>query len=420
MDVIILLVIEFFFCMFGAVYLFKRDIQYAFFWIALYLYSTPALIGYYFFPALSGSVYAYFGEEYWYNYYIFITLSMICFFICTCFYINRLQRKVYRRKILVKFTWEGKSAPFIPLTIIWGMNIIQIINLGVNFDAIGYQNASSSNFLTAISALCFQISVGYILILYLFLRSKEASKQGIYRYVFTALIISLSVFCAYGFLSGNRHNLLEVVIGILFIEIKLKYFNKKTVIKYVAFMIGILVFFAMIRSTRSGVDFEFGFSLENLLSNDYYAPAHMLFAAMYYQVIEPVRVITTNIGNCILGLHYDVLQMDIMRYMVPWDVDDKSKTYAMYIFTEGYVFMGDFGFLYNGILISTLLYFWKKFASTENTLYSLFLVAMMSAYTIDLVRTQTFAFIKILMIYILPNIFLYSLLVGYKKRKNYR
>ena len=352
----------------------------------------------------------------WFEYYAFIFLSLATFFVCSKFYIAKLNNNKYIRKRKLFFADTCGISSFIAILIILISTIIQAINLVINESYIGYQISTHTNALTFISGILFAISVGTIVIFYYLLRNQKYVKRKKVS-LLILFILCIIVFVWYGLKSGNRHVMLQIILGFLYIDIELKYLTKRNFIKYLLYLAILLFGFHMLRVARSGGGLVFDSLLEGLLSNDYYPPAHMLFSAIEYHYINPINVVVSNLANSIVGLGVDTIQMDIMRIM-GYGNFSSAYTFAMFVFTEGYVFMGSLGFLYNGMITSSLMYLWRRIANTNDKDYTIVVTAIMICYSIDLVRGQTSYFIRFLWLYLLPNSILYTLLTGVKKESN--
>ena len=85
---------------------------------------------------------------------------------------------------------------------------------------------------------------------------------------------------------------------------------------------------------------------EQILLQDYYAPSHTLFVSMYYDMIDPVEVIKSNVCNAILGVHYPPLTNTIVA-RVKGETLERGVGWSYHFFVQGYNFMGFMGFLYN-------------------------------------------------------------------------
>jgi hypothetical protein len=94
----------------------------------------------------------------------------------------------------------------------------------------------------------------------------------------------------------------------------------------------------------------------------------------------------------------------------------RNASYAFFIFAEGFMFMGWWGFLYNGFVPSTLLYVWRRIGKVKDSEYALVLSSILACYSVDFVREQSSYFVRYLWLYLLPNMILYACLTGVKKK----
>jgi len=72
---------------------------------------------------------------------------------------------------------------------------------------------------------------------------------------------------------------------------------------------------------------------ESFLFNDYYAPYHMLYAAMHYKYIDFFEVFRSNLFNTFIGLGYPYLQTELGN-LVREGSSTRSAGFAFFIFTE--------------------------------------------------------------------------------------
>jgi hypothetical protein len=105
------------------------------------------------------------------------------------------------------------------------------------------------------------------------------------------------------------------------------------------------------------------------------------------------------------------LQSTITELFNP-GVASRSAGYAFFVFTEGYLFLGLAGFLYNGVVLMLGWALWRKLARTSSREFNLFLLALMGCMIVNLVRGQTSYFIKYLYTFVLPGALLYAALAG--------
>lgn len=411
---LILVVLALILCMLMTLYIWKRDKFYAFYYMALILYAFPALIGYRFFPNLSVMQKAYFGEKEWMSYFLFVIISFVTFTLFFHFFYKIPLKRSFLK--IEKKKHETDLYFYVALIFIVFAVLVQIVNLIVNKDMISWENIAnaeiiSNNMLMKICSSLFKISVGYNLILYFFVRSRcfKSIKKNLIIITFT---FSFAVFLFYAFKSGNRTDLVAFFLGFMMIESYLGYFNKKTVIKYLLLMIIAVGFMMAIAKSR---DRNFGSGLDSfaykILAQDYYAPEHILFAAMHLKVIEPMEVIKSNFCNSLVMLGYPYLQQGVTEMFNP-GVATRNTGYAFYIFTEGYLFIGKLGWLYNGLVLNLGLRFWRRISNSKDKEFNHICIALMAAFSINLVRGQSSYFIKYLYTNLIFNLILYFLISG--------
>jgi hypothetical protein len=150
--------------------------------------------------------------------------------------------------------------------------------------------------------------------------------------------------------------------------------------------------------------------VELALLQDFYPPAHILFASFHLDYINPLMALKSNIANSLAFLDVPYLQQPITEMFSPNSVT-RSTGYAFYIFTEGYLFMGSLGFIYNGLVLTFLLSIWRKYADTNNGSFNRVLLALMGTMLINLSRGQSSYFIRYFYSYLLPLAWIYLSLV---------
>lgn len=402
-DIFILIIGSIFFIL-GFIYLFRRNILYGLFFAMLYLYSMPALIGYRFFPVLSVKLHMYFGEDDWYKYYAFIFLSILSFFICSVFFINRLKK--VKRLCITSGTIIKQQSNLVYI-FAFLLILFNLFNLIVNKEYFGYQRGSS-NIIMSIGAILFRVSVGFIIVLLYLIRIQNINHKTA-MYLTVLLIITLVELIVYCVMNGNRQEIAALLIGVFTMELLLRKLNFKTLVKCfgLIFVAGCLLnLISYIRSNGASRGDTF---MEAILNNNYYPPAHILFTAITKKYVHPVTTFLSNICNSLILLKYPYLQAGVMDLVMP-GVATRSQSYAFYIFSEGYLFMGELGFLYNGIVVSFWLYIWNRLCVTTDNEYNKILTCIMSCFTITLVRGQTSYFIKDLYINIIFNVGFYLML----------
>jgi hypothetical protein len=210
---------------------------------------------------------------------------------------------------------------------------------------------------------------------------------------------------------GNRTDLLALSLGIMVYHLYRDNFDRKKLFQIIGaavFLGAILYFVEAARYNDDSIDLNFW---AGLMTKDWYAPAHILFAAISYNIIDPIEVVLSNASNALILVGHPYLQYGVTEAFNP-GVATRSAGYAFYIFTEGYMVLGMFGFIYNAILILLGFSMWKNFASTNNKEFNNVMLGLMGCMVVNLVRGQSSYFVKYFYTFIMPSIFLYSALSG--------
>ena len=126
-----------------------------------------------------------------------------------------------------------------------------------------------------------------------------------------------------------------------------------------------------IQSSRSDDAREKDTVAEAILLKDYYAPFHILIAAMALEYVYSWEVAVSNSANSLFLLNHPYLQATVADLFNP-GVSTRSTGYAFYIFSEGYLVMGWLGFLYNGLVVFAGMALWRLLGNGNNALYNAF------------------------------------------------
>lgn len=153
--------------------------------------------------------------------------------------------------------------------------------------------------------------------------------------------------------------------------------------------------------------------MDRIFHNDYYAPAHMLFAAIAYDFVRPMEVIKSNSANAFILLNYPYLH-ETVTDLFRLNVANRAQGYAFYIFTEGWMAFGKLGFIYNWIIPTAGLMLWRNIARTNNPLINNVIIAVMACMMINLVRSQSSFFIKYIYTFAVPALLFLALLVAFR------
>jgi len=398
-------------------YIWRRDVLYGLVYLFLFIYIIFAQIGYAYFPALSELIRAYFGPDIFYSVNLFVTLSFVFFFVLFCFFYKYVVRSPAYKVV--------KSNP--RLNILFYMVLIgHIIGMTLyfhgNYHLITYTNAydeefqASQGFLFLLFGIGFKQSVFINLALYFMLRVKTQDAPYIINrmIIFVLFLLEFILFILIALKLGNRTDLLSFTLGIVFLEIEImrcgknKYLN---LLKIVLVTVVVIYALGMIEVTRGqGMAEEHTF-LEKILYKDYFAPAHILIAAMGLQYVDPLEVLASNSANSLVLLKHPYLQETVTELFNP-GITTRSSSYAFYIFSEGYLALGRLGFFYNGLVVFLGVSLWKRLSHSNNHYYNLFMLSLMATQSVNIARGQSSYFIKNIYMIFLPAMFLFYLGTG--------
>jgi hypothetical protein len=397
----------------GSFYTFGKDRIFGTYYFFLFVYAVFPIAGYYYFPELSQLMSAYFGTDVWYESSILVLLSLLSILLV---FSSAWKKLFLLWPFSIKISSRKKTIfSYVSLAIICLSLVFQVIYLCFQADTLSYTSVSDDIFVKSNSTLfvflmLFKLSVGSNYILYNLLRTNATVFSRSIIYLIS--ILSFPVFLFTAFILGNRTDILALCLGIFVYEMyRIKI---KPIIAFKSLLSILVIFFLLTlvessRSAASGPELDI---LPSLIAKDYYAPAHMLFAAVSYSFVEPFFVLSSNAANSLFLLNFPLLQSPITDLFAP-GVATRSTGYAFYVLTEGYLVAGVLGFLYNAFSITFLLSLWRRLASTSNPLVTNFVLGLMGCMIVNLVRGQTAYFIKYLYTFVMPVFLLYLPLVGH-------
>jgi hypothetical protein len=406
----LLLIIEVSVFLMGFAFIFKRERLFGIYYFFLFLYAIIAQIGYFYFPELSEYIKAYFGEDVWYEATVVIILSSLFIFIGFVTFWPKLVRlmPLTFRVTKSKYSFLGKLFVFL----IFFMLAFQLSYLIFNYEIINWytnqdENFRSENLSFSLFIFLFKLSVGVNVVIYGITLDRLGSLP---KWIYIILtVVSISIFVATAIKLGNRTDLLAFGLGVLVYHLYRDRFNLRTFLLMLcaSILLGLIMY--LVESSRyndSGVDLNFW---AGIVTKDWYAPAHMLFAAIKFNSINPGEVILSNFSNSLILIGYPYLQQGITELFNP-GVATRSAGYAFYIFTEGYMMLGGFGFIYNSLFILINMAIWRKLASTNVQEFNNIMLGLMGCMMVNLVRGQGSYFVKYLYTFVLPSIYLYAVL----------
>lgn len=415
-DLILLAVFSFFVLITG-VKIIKKNLHFGGLYFFLYIYSIFAQIGYCFFPELSMFIKAYFEKPAFYLFYFFNFASFLAFYILFRLFYPTIQK--FKKLELVNIKNKYLIVLFI-MFLVWFYSYLFIYFIS-HLSNINYSNASDPEFLKSqgisyqIFAISFKSLAAITLIFYVQMRLKEyfpiitflSKNQSLILFLFSIIllvIISNQI--------GSRTDLVAFILGVLVFEFKMGLTGKKVI----AMILGLsfsLVFLLILEQTRLNGNVQendFGFAQKFLLK-DYYSPAHMLYTVINFNYIDPIYVLYSNFSNSLIGLNVDYLQIPITELINP-GIANRSQGYAFYLFTEGFIFMGYFGFIYNGMMLFAGLTTWYILYNTHNKYFNYLVFSLLSTQIANLARSQSSYFYKDILFFLMPMLFIVFLSSG--------
>lgn len=387
-----------------------RNRLFGFYYAALYVYSAFALAGYLYLPGISESLQAYFGDQIGQMALIFTFGSMAAFWAVNMVIYRGTPR--VRAALLVshagKVTLFGNCA-FAAITAIF------IGLLAINFSSLSWYLFEDSEKLpteTAIFLALYKTTVGLLATGYVILRNHEIRRDKFFQAVYVLLG---SAFVLASIRLGNRTDPAAIICGMILYETLARKLRIQTIAAVGAVLLVAFVALSAIeyfRYTEGGIRAPL---LERIVRNDYYAPAHMLFAAMAFDFVQPLAVIRSNTANALVMLGEPYLQQ-IVTELFRTDVATRSAGYAFYIMTEGWIFAGWAGIAYNAIIPSAGLWLWNRLGCTNSQFANMLTQVLVACMLLNVTRGQSSYFIKYSYMFVLPNLVLAAIFVGLRIR----
>lgn len=391
---------------------FKVDFFLGLFIFFLSLYIVMPITGYIFFPELSELMNAHFGYNILDELYLFVLLSYLMTILVFSFW--KRNHKMLRITIFeLRSLKDVKILGF--LTILF-FQLFLVIYFMYRFNDLNYTNINNDYFKNdnsfAFFMFIYKFSPGILIVLYDFYLRKLMRPIFLF-YLILFICITLKI--------GFKTDLVALVVGLTIYN-----FYKRREFLFTTKMLGYLVIFISLFGIAEYFRYQ-SFEREvlkpslllSLIDKDYFPPAHLLFASIHLDYIIPFQVIKSNVLNLIPGINFPYLQYFITEEFNP-GITSRSNSYAYYVLTEGYNFIGFFGFFYNGILGFLLATYRFTFRLGKSNL-DIIILSILGMNLVNLVRGQTVYFFKYLIIMdSIPFILLlllnnYILIINFKK-----
>ncbi|KHK56106.1 hypothetical protein PI87_10225 [Ralstonia sp. A12] len=415
----LLLVAETILFVVGLLYLYPRDKLFGLYFVFLFVYAIFAQIGYRFYPEASDSILAYFGEDVWRPCTLFIMASLAMFVLG--FIVVRpiayalMPVRLEIRRAALRDIWKA-----IGLLWLFASAAFMLGYLALNGGDLSWYSAQQDDLATnapALALLIFlvKLEVGTLIVLYQMAREKARIFSWLNPWA--VFVVRGTLFLVLTFMLGNRTDILACFLGIVLMTLSQTTLSPRFLLRAMAAALAVVSLMLVIEATRyndAELPGETPLS-QRLLVKDYYPPAHMLFAAAAYDEVDPDEVIASNAANAAVMFGYPYLQETVTNLFRP-DLATRSVGYAFYVLTEGFLFMGYWGFLYNGLILTIALTLWRRLASSDSRAFNLLLLGLFGCMLVNVVRGQSSYFIKYLYTFVFPNALLYLSLIGARVR----
>lgn len=391
-----------------------------------FLYTIFTMIGYVYAPNVAKEVGMYYGEDIWYEFYLFIILSMIFTFMLY-YLLNKKKIRLYNSSIYIV---DGNMTRKYYIISSIALCIFSVY-LFLKFpDRYAYGSESKDNI---------DLAIGYVLSLlgssglisWMIYRS-DITKNGYANKIDLLLAISsLAIFVYSRTIMGTRGVMLSLILGIIYFEHE----SSRSQIKlrpYKLFILGIISFislwllfgltyarysygsptFSQVFDSSIDVfyDIQTGAALDIIFKQDYFYPAMLLFEVIYRDYIDFKEVIVSNSANAFIFIKYPKLTATITRDIL--GVVDRQVGFAFHIFIEGFIAFGWFGIIYNAIVWNLGVRLWQWFATSNNIFYNQAMTALLFTQVISMIRDQSSALIKSLWLQMFPAAIILLLAMG--------
>lgn len=392
-------------------FVFRVDLFYSFAYLFLYIYTIFTQFGYTQRPEYSSAIQAYFGSGVFPVYFKFICCCFALFFLLCIVLARPVSRGVYYHVVYGRRPLSGLL--FVVVTLAhWGLVLgIQLLyGRLLNYDSVSNDDfLREQGLIIRVFIMALKFMVPSLLLWYYLIRINVMARLWI---IFWLSGLTLFLLVTVGV--GNRTDLLALFLGIMGYEIFIAKTERKLVRKVIGFVplvalfVGISIVISELRSRdeMSGKSFE-----EKIVVSDYYAPSHMLLAAIEYDYIDPLEVVSSNINNALILRNYPYLQAKVAGLFRD-DLNSRSAGYGFYLFTEGYIFCGFYGFIYSAVFAFLGFSLWRGLSRSDSSIMNGFMLLIVFSFAVNFVRGQSAYFVKCVYTYAAPSMILFYLATG--------
>jgi len=373
----------------------------------LFIYSFFAILGYLYYPGYSESLNAFFGIRAGQIALNFVFISMALLFAVNFLVYRKgpfLPGRLPRRALAVEIV-GNPSAPWLLACIV----VLFTIGMAIHWTDLSWYMAQEERLPLSLSVylLLFKISVGLLIVSYVAVRE---NLPGATRLKPIA-IVYLILFLVAAVKLGNRTDPTALTVGLLFFETSRRSLRPRTIVYGFLGIIVVIFCLNLIEYYRYDVVMAHTSVTERAIKNDYFAPAHMLFAAIAYNFIDPGEVLRSNLSNAAILFNYPYLQQTVTDLFNP-GVATRSAGYAFFLLTEGYIACGMLGPIYNTIVVTTFVRLWNACAVTDNRIANSLIRTLFAAMAVNICRGQSSYFVKVAYTFVIPVLIFSVLLLG--------
>lgn len=375
----------------------------------LFLYSIFALFGYLYMPGLSEGILAYFGDDVGHDATLFIFGSMALIFIANMWIYSSGSTNELKVGFKTNFVTKGNfPLPCIAVPyFLAGLLGFLAFNNAERLSWEAAQQVDQPIEFTIMLGL-FKISVGILAAIYVMIREKIRLN---YRQLIIPFISYLLVFFAISILLGNRTDPAALALGILFYESLKNKIDFKMILRTFAIIFVAVVSLSVVEFIRYENNYSVSTLTERIVRNDYFAPAHMLFAAIAFDFVDASEAWRSISNNALILQNYPYLQEKVTDLFNP-GVATRSAGYAFYVLSEGYIMLGFLGVFYNAAVISLFVRIWAMAACTDSRVINVMIQTVLATMCINVVRSQSSQFIKVLYTYFIPVMIVLVIMLG--------
>lgn len=380
-------------------------------YVFLFIYGFFALLGYWYYPDFSKSINAYFGSDEYLDYFIFYLVSLFLSFI-TFFLMSAILSK--RGMVLYRITQERENVGvywiyvFLYSLFLSGLSLLFLRN----YHLVDYSSAPSGDFGLLIALYKYLTVFCFVHYASIFL----SRSSGILKPRRMVVLLTIASFTLEVFISakiGSRTDLLALILGIVFLHLfkaSRQGGLKKLIFRVLVVVTPLMLMLFSMEYIREE-NARYNGLAEAIIFKDYFAPLHILFATMHYDLIDPINVIKSNFYNSLVMMGYPYLQTDIGNMLIEGS-SSRSTGYAMHIFSEGYMFSGWSGVVYNSLVITIGVSIWRILSLSSSFSFNCFAIGLVAMQLANISRGQSMYFIKDLYLIFVPAIILFLSING--------